>query len=70
MTLRKLFEKQVFIRLTDDQVAFVCTAKWPFLSRTRRVDINECGSSLASQVRESASAAKEEVPMLRRIRRE
>lgn len=29
MTLRALFEKQVFIRLTDDQNAFICTAKWP-----------------------------------------
>jgi hypothetical protein len=29
MTLRSLFEKQIFIWLTDDRTAFICTAKWP-----------------------------------------
>ena len=41
MTLRKLFEKQVFIRLTDDQTAFISTAKWLLLTRIRRVSVSE-----------------------------
>ena len=59
MTLRTLFEKQVFIRLTDDQTAFICTAKWPLLSRTRRVDVNEPGHAFASPVTEPGSIARE-----------
>ncbi|HTW63775.1 MAG TPA: hypothetical protein VME17_04125 [Bryobacteraceae bacterium] len=70
MTLRALFEKQVFIRLTDDQAAFICTAKWPLLSRTKRVDVNAAGRDFAPQVAETGSAAREELPVRAQIRRE
>ncbi len=39
MTFRSLFEKQMFIRLADDQTAFFCTVKWRLFSRTRRVGV-------------------------------
>ena len=57
MTLRSLFEKQIFVRLTEDHAAFICTTKWPLLSRTRRVGLDKAG--LGSMV-------PEELPVLRR----
>lgn len=68
MTLRTLFEKQVFVRLSQDHTAFICTTKWPLLSRTRRVGIDQAGRDFAPQVREPGSIAGEElpVPVLRR----
>ena len=45
MTLRTLFKKQVFIRLTDDRTAFIYTAKWPLLSRIRRVGVSQLPGS-------------------------
>ena len=63
ITLRTLFKKQVFIRLTDDQAAFIYTAKWPLLSRIRRVCVSEAGRNCASQVMEPGS--REALPMLR-----
>lgn len=68
MKLRSLFEKQIFIRLTDDQTAFICTAKWSLLTRSRRVCVNDAGRDVDPQVMESGSFAGEELPMLRRIR--
>jgi hypothetical protein len=65
MTLRTLFKKQVFIRLTDDQTAFIYTAKWPLLSRIRRVGVSEAGRNFAPQVTEPGSIAREAFPMLR-----
>lgn len=56
MTLRTLFEKQVFIRLTDDQTAFISTTKWPLLSRIRRFRVSEAGRDCAPQVKERGAA--------------
>ena len=70
MTLRTLFEKQVFIRLTDDQTAFRCISKWPLFSIARRVGVSQSGRELAPQGSEPVSIAQEEVPILRRIRPE
>jgi hypothetical protein len=64
MTLRTLFEKQVFVRLTEDHTAFICTTKWPLLSKIRRVRV--AGRDFAPQVREPGSIAAEELPVLRR----
>jgi len=66
MTLRTWFEKQVFVRLTEDHTAFICTTKWPLFSRTRRVSVDETGRDFAPQVREPGSIAAEELPVLRR----
>ncbi len=68
MKLRTLFEKQVFVRLSEDQTGFICTTKWPLLSITRRVGVDESGRDFAPQVREPGSIAGEElpVPVLRR----
>ena len=56
MTLRTLFEKQVFIRLTDDQTAFISTTKRPLLSRIRRFRVSEAGRDFAPQVTEHGAA--------------
>jgi hypothetical protein len=65
MTLR-WFEKQVFVRLTEDRTAFICTTKWPLFSKIRRVSVDETGRDFAPQVREPGSIAAEELPVLRR----
>ena len=52
MTLRTWFEKRVFVRLTEDHTAIICTTKWPLFSRTRRVGVDEAGRDFALQVRE------------------
>ena len=52
MKLRILFEKQVFVRLSEDHSAFVCTTQWPLLSRTRRIGVGEAGHDFALQVSE------------------
>jgi hypothetical protein len=62
MTLSTLFEKQVFVRLTEDHTAFICTTKWPFLSKIRRVSVDEAGRNLAPQAGAPGSMAPEEVP--------
>lgn len=51
MKLRILFEKQVFVRLSEDHGAFICTTQWPLLSRTRRIGVGEAGHDFALQVR-------------------
>jgi hypothetical protein len=52
MKLRILFEKKVFVRLSEDHSAFICTTKWPFLSRIRRISVGEAGPDFAIQVKE------------------
>jgi hypothetical protein len=49
MTLRTWFTKQVFIRLTEDHTAFICTTKWPLLSIIRRVGVDGTGRDFAPQ---------------------
>ncbi len=66
ITFRTWFEKQVFVRLTDDHTAFVCTTKWPLLSKIRRGSVDEAGRDCAPQVREPGPIAAEELPVLRR----
>ena len=66
MTLRTLFEKQVFVRLTEDRTAFICTTKWPLLSKIRRVRVDEPGRDFAPQVREPGSIVAEDLSVLRR----
>lgn len=70
LTFRCLFEKQIFIRLVDNQTAFFCTVKWRRFSRIRRVGVSVPGSDLAPQVTECRPTPHEEAPMLRRIRLE
>lgn len=55
ITLRTWFEKQVFIRLGDEQTTLVCTAKWRLLSIRRRVDVGDAGLYVAPQVTELCS---------------
>lgn len=50
MKLRKRFEKEVFIRLTGDETAFVCTAQWPLFSRTERIEVGEIEPSDTREV--------------------
>jgi hypothetical protein len=66
MRLRNLFEKEVFVRLSEDHTAFICTTRWPWLSKTRRNTIDETGRYAASQVRELSSITPEERLVLRR----
>jgi len=63
MTVRSLFEKQVFLRLTEDGSAFICTTKWPVFSKTRRIGVDE--PARAHRVREAGSMSPD-APMLRR----
>jgi hypothetical protein len=56
MALRTLFERQVLIRLTDDQTAFISTTKWPLLSRIRRFRVSGAGRDFAPQVTERGAA--------------
>lgn len=46
MPFRTLFEKQVFVRLTADQTAFICATKWLLFSRTRRIAVDGPGATL------------------------
>jgi hypothetical protein len=65
MKLRTLFEKRVFVRLSEDHSAFICTTKWPLLSITRRVGIHdEAERDVAPQVREPGLIASEQLPVL------
>jgi hypothetical protein len=45
MTLRRLFQRELLIRLPDgesaDQSAFICTSKWLAWSRKKRVAISD-----------------------------
>ena len=49
MKLRILIEKQVFVRLSEDHSAFICTTQWPLLSSTRRISVGETGRDFALQ---------------------
>jgi hypothetical protein len=60
MTLRTLFEKQVFIRLDDTHTAVVCTTKWPLLSRMKRFGVGKCGHDFDAQATEPGSMAPAE----------
>lgn len=40
MTLRTLFEKEIFIRVSEDQSTLICATKWPFFSITRRFGVD------------------------------
>ncbi len=72
MNIRTLFEKQVFVRLTDDQTGFICTVRWPLLSLSgvRRAMVDEIEIGFAPQVTGLGSIAAEELPVLRRIQNE
>lgn len=56
MTLRTLFEKEIFVRVSEDQSTLICTSKWPFFSITRRFGFDKAGpvKFLAEQARFSA----------------
>ncbi len=60
MTLRTLFEKQVFIRLDDAQTAVVCTTKWPLLSRIKRFGVGDGGRDFGAPAAEPDSLARAE----------
>ena len=49
MTLRTLFEKQIFVRLNEDHTAFICTTKWPLLSKINRVSVDGAGHHFAPE---------------------
>ncbi len=66
MTFRTWFEKKVFVRLTEDRTAFICTTKWPLLSKIKRVSVEGTGRGFAPRVREPGSIAPEQLPVLRR----
>jgi hypothetical protein len=65
MKLSALFEKKVYIRLADDQPAFVCTAKWPLFTNVKRVSISEASPDLAAQVAEVDAQAWKDLPIFR-----
>ena len=43
MTLRMLFEKEIFVRVSEDQSTLICTTKWPFFSIARRFGVDRAG---------------------------
>jgi hypothetical protein len=53
MTLRTLFERQVFVRLSEDRSAFICTTQWSLFakvfSKTKRIGVAEAAHDRASQ---------------------
>ncbi len=63
MTLGSLFEKQVFIRLSDDRSAFICTAKWPLFAGIGRVEVGETGGDFVLPDTEAGSIAQSEALM-------
>lgn len=69
MTLRALFEREVFVRLTDEGSAFICTTRRPLFakvfSKVRRIAVDESARDRALKVRAGRSMASE-LPMLRR----
>lgn len=67
MTLGSLFEKQVFIRLAEDGNAFICTAKSPLFSRTRRVAIDDSRRDFAPRAAESGPMAGDDLSAHRQI---
>jgi hypothetical protein len=71
MTLRSLFEKEIFIRLEDTDSTLVCTTKWPLLSRIRRFGIAE-SADFTTETAEHGSIAQPELelPMARAALRE
>jgi len=49
MKLRTLFEKQVFVRLSEDHATFICTTKWQLLSIVRRIVVGQVGPAQRSR---------------------
>ena len=43
MTLRTLFEKEILVRVSEDQSTLICTTKWPCFSITRRFGVDRAG---------------------------
>ena len=43
MTLKTLFETEVFVRVSEDQSTLICTTKWPFFSIARRFGVDKAG---------------------------
>ena len=43
MTLKTLFEKEILVRVSEDQSTLICTTKWPFFSITRRFGVGKAG---------------------------
>jgi len=43
MTFKTLFEKEVFVRVSEDQSTLICTTKWPLLSIIRRFGVEKAG---------------------------
>ncbi len=60
MTLRTLFEKQVFIRLDDADTAVICTTKWPLLSRIKRFGVGDRGRDCGVPAAEPESTVRVE----------
>jgi hypothetical protein len=59
MTLRSLFEKQIFIRLDEAHGAVVCTTKRGLLSRIKQFGIGECALDVAAEVAEPSSGPQQ-----------
>jgi hypothetical protein len=71
MTLRSLFEREIFIRLEDADSALVCTTKWPLLSRIKRFGIAESGDFIVQTIEHGSIAQPElEFPVARTALRE
>jgi hypothetical protein len=43
MTLKWLFEKEVFVRVSEDQCTLICTTKCRFFSIARRFGVDSAG---------------------------
>lgn len=52
MTLKTLFDKEVFVRVSEDQSTLICTTKWPFFSLARRFGVDKAESG--TRFRESS----------------
>jgi hypothetical protein len=58
MTLKTLFEKEVFIRVSEDQSTLICTTKWRFFSLTRRFGVDRAGSGKRARAGRTPQAAE------------
>ncbi len=70
MTLKALFEKEVFVRVSEDQSTLICTTKWPIFSIIRRFGVDRAEpvkrarASRAQQAAESDARFRDESSLL------
>ena len=58
MTLKALFEKEIFVRVSEDQSTLICTTKWPFFSIIKRFGVDRAGPVKRAQASRAQRTAE------------